>query len=90
MRYIHIAGTNGKGSAAEYIYQIIRAAGKSAGCFTSPHLVSPAERFRANGRNIDAAELDTLLGEVEQVCDRVGVIAGGRQRRGHGGGAAVV
>lgn len=66
MRYIHIAGTNGKGSAAEYIYQIIRAAGKSAGCFTSPHLVSPAERFRANGRNIDAAELDTLLGEVEQ------------------------
>lgn len=66
MRYVHIAGTNGKGSAAEYIYQIIMAAGKSTGCFTSPHLVSPTERFRANGRNIDAAELDALLLEVEQ------------------------
>ena len=66
MKYIHIAGTNGKGSAAEYIYQIIMAAGESVGCFTSPHLVSPTERLRANGRNIDAAELDALLQEVEQ------------------------
>lgn len=66
MKYIHIAGTNGKGSAAEYIYQIIMAAGESVGCFTSPHLVSPTERLRANGLNIDAAELDALLQEVKQ------------------------
>jgi len=66
MKYVHIAGTNGKGSAAEYIYQIILAAGETCGLFTSPHLVSPTERFRANGQQISTAELDTLLGEVEQ------------------------
>mgnify|MGYP000853421061 FL=1 len=66
MKYVHIAGTNGKGSAAEYIYQIISAAGETCGLFTSPHLVSPTERFRANGRQISAAELDALLREVEQ------------------------
>jgi dihydrofolate synthase/folylpolyglutamate synthase len=66
MKYVHIAGTNGKGSAAEYIYQIIMAAGEKCGCFTSPHLVSPTERLRANGQNIDAATLDALLREVEQ------------------------
>ena len=43
MKYVHIAGTNGKGSAAEYIYQIISAAGETCGLFTSPHLVSPTE-----------------------------------------------
>ena len=64
MKYIHIAGTNGKGSAAEYIYQIVMAAGEKCGCFTSPHLVSPTERLRASGRNIDALTLDTLLREV--------------------------
>jgi len=66
MKYVHIAGTNGKGSAAEYICQIISAAGETCGLFTSPHLVSPTERFRANGRQISAAELDALLREVEQ------------------------
>ncbi len=65
MKYVHIAGTNGKGSAAEYIYNIIMAAGESVGCFTSPHLVSPTERLRANGVQISAAELDALLLEVE-------------------------
>jgi dihydrofolate synthase/folylpolyglutamate synthase len=64
MKYVHIAGTNGKGSAAEYIYNIIMAAGESVGCFTSPHLVSPTERLRANGQQIGAAELDALLLEV--------------------------
>ncbi len=66
MRYVHIAGTNGKGSAAEYISEIIMAAGKRCGCFTSPHLVSPTERFRVNGKAIGAAELEALLEEVAQ------------------------
>jgi dihydrofolate synthase/folylpolyglutamate synthase len=65
MKYVHIAGTNGKGSVAEYIYQIIMAAGESCGCFTSPHLVSPTERFRANGEEINAVTLNELLNEVE-------------------------
>ncbi len=65
MRYVHIAGTNGKGSVTEYIYRILTAAGKHTGCFTSPHLVSPTERMRIDGRMVSEQELDALLKEVE-------------------------
>ena len=67
MRFIHIAGTNGKGSVSEYIYRISMAAGKSTGCFTSPHLVSPTERIRLNGRDIPMAEYDAAITEVAQM-----------------------
>ena len=66
MRFVHIAGTNGKGSVSEYIYRILMAAGKSTGCFTSPHLVSPTERIRMNGRDIPTAEYDAAMAEAAQ------------------------
>lgn len=66
MKFIHIAGTNGKGSVAEYISHIIIAAGHKCACFTSPHLVSPTERMRIDGEHIDAAILESLLKEVEE------------------------
>ncbi|MDE6505015.1 MAG: hypothetical protein K2L42_04010 [Clostridia bacterium] len=62
MRIIHIAGTNGKGSVAEYITQILIAAGKRVGTFTSPAVYDYFEQFRIDGKNInlnlfcDAAE----------------------------------
>ena len=62
MKYIHIAGTNAKGSVAEYISKIIMASGASCGCFTSPHLFSPTERMSLNGNNIT----DKTLGELMQ------------------------
>jgi dihydrofolate synthase/folylpolyglutamate synthase len=66
MKYVHIAGTNGKGSVTEYIYRILMAAGKRTGCFTSPHLVSPTERMRIDERMVSEEELDALLEEVKQ------------------------
>ena len=45
-RYIHIAGTNGKGSVGAMLSAILSRAGYPVGLFTSPHLVSFAERFR--------------------------------------------
>jgi len=65
VRFVHIAGTNGKGSTAAYISSIITAAGQRCGCFTSPHLVSETERFRIDGRPIGADTLDALLAEVK-------------------------
>lgn len=61
MNYIHIAGTNAKGSVSEYIYQILMAEGYSCGIFTSPHLFSPAERFRMNGRTITEEEYQRYM-----------------------------
>ncbi len=66
MRFVHVAGTNGKGSVSEYIYRILMAAGKSTGCFTSPHLVSPTERIRLNGQDIPMAEYDAGMAEAAE------------------------
>ena len=52
LKIIHIAGTNGKGSTAEYITQILIAAGKRTGTFTSPMVESYFDQFRVNGSNI--------------------------------------
>ncbi|MEI6100924.1 MAG: Mur ligase family protein, partial [Eubacteriales bacterium] len=64
MNYIHIAGTNAKGSVSEYIYQILMAEGYSCGIFTSPHLFSPAERFRMNGQIISCDEYHKYMQEA--------------------------
>ena len=42
---IHVAGTNGKGSTLAFLRSVLKAAGKSAHCYTSPHLISYKERF---------------------------------------------
>ena len=52
MKIIHIAGTNGKGSASVYLAGLLKAAGLKAGLFTSPHLVDVRERFQVDGRMI--------------------------------------
>ena len=66
MKFVHIAGTNGKGSVAEYISNIISAGGASCGCYTSPHLVSPTERMRINCVCITEEMLNSLLKEVDK------------------------
>ncbi|MCC8028864.1 MAG: hypothetical protein LIO75_03550 [Lachnospiraceae bacterium] len=48
-KVIHVAGSNGKGSVCCYLYHMLLAAGKSAGMFTSPHLVDIRERFQMDG-----------------------------------------
>ncbi len=45
-KFIHVAGTNGKGSVCAFIHSLLNAAGFSAGLFTSPHLIQFRERIR--------------------------------------------
>ena len=47
-KYIHIGGTNGKGSVAAFIASILEETGLKVGLYTSPHLVRFTERFRIN------------------------------------------
>lgn len=64
MPWIHIAGTNGKGSVSAFLCQILREAGLRVGMFTSPHLVDFRERIRVNGEMIAreaVAEIGTKL-----------------------------
>ena len=55
---IHIAGTNGKGSTANYIKTILEKSGHKVGIFTSPHLIEFNERIHFCGRNITDDEIE--------------------------------
>lgn len=56
-KFIHVAGTNGKGSVCAMIDSILRAQGYRSGLFTSPHLVTFRERIQVNGNLISEAEV---------------------------------
>ncbi len=49
-RFVHVAGTNGKGSTCAMIANALRHAGLRTGLYTSPHLVEPTERIQIDGR----------------------------------------
>jgi len=66
--FVHIGGSNGKGSTAVMIASILRSAGYRVGLFTSPYLLSFTNRMAVNGNDIEPDELITL---VEQVRPRV-------------------
>ena len=68
---IIVAGTNGKGSVAAMIDSALRAAGYRAGRYTSPHLVSIAERFTVGGAAIGEAALRAEAASVLRRADRL-------------------
>ncbi|MFT6534351.1 MAG: dihydrofolate synthase/folylpolyglutamate synthase [Alpinimonas sp.] len=68
---IHIAGTNGKTSTSRMIEAILRAYGLRTGLFTSPHLVSFAERILIDGEPIDDEALLTNWLDVKPYVEMV-------------------
>lgn len=56
-KFIHVAGTNGKGSTCAFIHSILKAGGINAGLFTSPHLIHFGERIRDAERMITPDEI---------------------------------
>jgi dihydrofolate synthase/folylpolyglutamate synthase len=64
LRFIHVAGTNGKGSTCAMLESVYRAAGLRVGLFTSPHLVSFAERIQVNRQLIPEGEVVRLVTEL--------------------------
>jgi len=68
-RYLHVAGTNGKGSVAAMLSAILTRAGYPVGLFTSPHLVRFEERFRLRDVDISAEGLLHLINRVREAID---------------------
>ena len=62
---IHIAGTNGKGSTAAFLKEILEAHDLSVNLYTSPHLINFNERIRINKKLISEKNLINILEEVE-------------------------
>lgn len=68
LRFIHIAGTNGKGSTAALLDAALRAVGLRVGLYTSPHLCEVTERVQIGGRPVSE---EVFAGAVERVRDEV-------------------
>jgi len=70
LRFIHVAGTNGKGSTCAMLESIYRHAGLRVGLFTSPHLVSFAERMQVNREMIPEADVARLVSELQPLLEQ--------------------
>ena len=71
LRFIHIAGTNGKGSTSANIACILEDAGYKVGKYISPNLIKVNERISVNGCDISDADLEALLSEIEPYSKEV-------------------
>ena len=69
LRFIHVAGTNGKGSFCSMTDSILRSAGYKVGLFTSPYIVEFGERMRVGGENIKKDVLAEITALVKPIAD---------------------
>jgi dihydrofolate synthase / folylpolyglutamate synthase len=69
LRFIHVAGTNGKGSVCAMVDSICRTAGLKTGLFTSPHLIRFSERIQINGLQIHDADFVRGIQRIRALID---------------------
>lgn len=69
LKYIHITGTNGKGSCAAMAASVLKAAGYKTGLYTSPYLYRFNERMQINSKQIDDEVLAELMTRVRPAAD---------------------
>ena len=70
-RFVHVAGTNGKGSTCAMIESALRADGLRTGLYTSPHLVNPRERIVIDGQTISEDAWVSVFGDVHGAAERL-------------------
>src|SRR6202049_3327557 len=70
-QYVHVAGTNGKGSTCAMIEAGLRASGVRTGLYTSPHLVEPTERIQIAGQAIKPDQFAKVFAEVHETAERM-------------------
>lgn len=71
LKFVHIAGTNGKGSTSAFIGSILTAAGYRTGIYTSPYIQRFTERIRIGGEEISRQELADITGYVKYFVDKL-------------------
>ena len=70
-RFVHISGTNGKGSVGSFISSILMDAGYSVGRFVSPAVWDSLEIIEYNGRNITAEEFSEIISRIRPICSEM-------------------
>ena len=69
LRFIHVAGTNGKGSTSTMLANICRCAGYKTGLFISPYVLDFRERIQVNGEMIPKSALSDIVERIQPVAD---------------------
>ncbi len=70
-RFVHVAGTNGKGSTCVMIANVLREAGLATGLNTSPHLMEPTERIQVNGEAISEKDFAEVFEVVHTAAEQL-------------------
>ena len=68
-RFVHVAGTNGKGSTCAMVASALQQAGFRTGLNTSPHLIEPTERIQVNGVSVTTEEFTQAFEVVRAAAE---------------------
>ncbi len=71
LRFVHVAGTNGKGSVCAYLSSVLQCGGYRVGKYTSPAVTDYREEIQVNGRLIPKAAVGRYVEQLKAVCDRM-------------------
>ena len=69
LKFVHVAGTNGKGSTSVCIASVLQKAGYKTGLYISPYVLRFNERMQVDGEQITDEELEVLTGEIRPFAD---------------------
>ena len=72
LKYIHIAGSKGKGSVANLVANYLSAIGDDTGLYTSPHVVDIRERIKINGKMVSSEIFVSAVSELKDFVEKVG------------------
>ena len=70
-KWIHVAGTNGKGSVSSMLAATLTQHGYKTGLYTSPHLLDFTERIRIDGKCIEETTVIDFMNEIHETLDRI-------------------
>ncbi|MBO4897758.1 MAG: bifunctional folylpolyglutamate synthase/dihydrofolate synthase [Clostridia bacterium] len=71
LKFIHVAGTNGKGTVCSTLSEILISEGYRVGLYTSPFIYDFCERMRVNGKNIERDDLARITETVKKTCEEI-------------------
>ncbi|MBZ4687286.1 MAG: dihydrofolate synthase / folylpolyglutamate synthase [Clostridia bacterium] len=71
LQYVHVGGTNGKGSTCMVLTNILKNSGYDVGLFTSPHIHSYRERFTINGEMITEKRVAALISKMRPYLEKM-------------------
>ena len=71
LSFVHIAGTNGKGSTLAFLSEILQESGYRVGRYISPTIFEYRERIQVNKKPVSKKELCRLMGRMKEICEEL-------------------